>query len=65
MDLEIAKAIKNSAHWHNVEEEIDRWLQGDQAKIEVCESEDLPALQARIKALREVKRLPQIVIDRG
>ena len=65
MDLERAKAIKNSVHWHSVEEELDRWLQGDQAKIETCAPEELPSIQARIKALKEVKRLPQIVIYRG
>ena len=65
MDLEIAKAIKNSVHWHSVEEEIDRWLQDAQAKIEHCTPEELPSLQGQIKTYKEVKRLPQIVIERG
>ena len=65
MDLEIAKAIKNSVHWHSVEEELDRWIQGSLAKIKTCTPDELTGIQARIAAREECKRLPEVVIKRG
>ncbi len=64
MKIEDAKVIKHSSHWRAVEEELDNWTQGTYEKMKNCTPEELQGLQATVKAYQEVKRLPQIVIDR-
>ncbi len=64
MDLETAKAVKHSAHWTHIEAELDSWKVSAYETMKNCTPEQLPALQAEVKAYEKVKNLPQIVIDR-
>jgi len=64
MDIETARSIKTSENWGAIKEELDRWKTDTFEMMKNCTQEQLPKLQAEVKAYEKVKKLPDIVIGR-
>ncbi len=64
MEIEIAKAVRTSSNWEAIKVELDRWKNDTFEMMKHCTPEQLPALQAEVKAYEKVKELPTIVIER-
>ena len=64
MEIETAKAVRTSSNWEAIKAELDRWRNDTFEAMKLCTPEQLPALQAEVKAYEKVKKLPDIVIDR-
>lgn len=64
MDIETARSIRQSDQWTAIKAELDRWKEDSYEIMKNCTPEQLPALQAEVKAYEKMKNLPDIVIDR-
>lgn len=64
MDIEVAKTVRASSNWEHIKAELDRWKNDTFETMKHCSQEQLPALQAEVKAYEKVKKLPDIVIGR-
>ncbi len=63
MNREQAIALEQSPFWEAFCEEIDSVIESNRNRLERADR-DFIIIQERIKTLREIKRLPQNVIDR-
>jgi len=64
MDIEIARSIQQSDQWTAIKVELDRWKNDTFEMMKNCTQEQLPKLQAEVKAYDKMKELPDIVIGR-
>jgi hypothetical protein len=64
MDIERAKSINMSTDWEEICKEIDHWILSQLERTKTCHPEQLGKIQATISAFEQIKKLPQVVIDR-
>ena len=62
--LETWKNIHNTEGWQVIEDEVDRRIRTEMESLTMCAPESLISIQERIKALNELKRMPDDVIRR-
>jgi hypothetical protein len=61
---EQAAELKNTILWEEFCKEIDKKIKYETSLLEKCDPDELKSIQQKIAALREVKNIPQDVIDR-
>lgn len=61
---EQAAELKATVLWEEFCGEIDKKIKYEISLLEKCDSDELRSIQQKIAALREVKNIPQNVIDR-
>ena len=64
MNIEKAEEISSSQNWTEICDELDKWIYNEEFKLRHCAPEQLSSIQKTIAILEQVKKLPQIVIDR-
>jgi len=62
--LEMWKGIKLTENWKLIEFEINRRINTEMEQLTMCAPDKLTPIQARIRALNELKRMPEDVIRR-
>ena len=62
--LEIWKELRTTQGWAAIEGEIDYRVRSTMEELTICGSNDLLRLQERIKALNELKTMPEQVVHR-
>ena len=64
LSVEKAKELRNSKMWEEFQSELDVMVEAARGSMEADGKEKFDYWQARIKALKEVKKLPENVIER-
>jgi hypothetical protein len=65
MNIEEAKELKQSLLWNEgIVPELEKRIENTLNLVLTCSPDMLVGLQQRVKVLKELKRLPQDVIDR-
>lgn len=64
MNKEQAINVRQGTEWPLICEEIDKRIDSERSNLENAKGEAVQGVQARIRTLRGIKRLPQDVIDR-
>jgi len=62
--LELWRGMKLTENWKTLEDEIDRRIKTDMESLTMCSPSDLISIQERVKALNELKRMPDDVVRR-
>ena len=63
-NIEIWKNIRHTEGWNAIEQELDKRIRTEMEALTMCGPSDLIPIQERIKALNELKRMPEQVIRR-
>ena len=64
LSREKAKELRSSKMWEEFKSEIDSMIEGSRNLMEAEGKERFDYWQSRIKTLKEVRQIPEIVIDR-
>ena len=64
MNAEQATELRQSVHWTNLVEELDKRVEYESLKLKTCKPEDLLSIQARIAVWEAITRLPGDIIER-
>jgi len=63
-EIEIWKEIRTTQGWELIEKEIDQRVRNSMEELVMCNPTDVIRIQERVKALNELKTMPEQVIRR-
>ena len=63
-DLELWRSIPQTQVWEQIVFEIDRRIRNEMESLTMCAPQDLTKIQERIRALNELKQMPEQVVNR-